>query len=203
MKLNDIDQKYIVKQCNKIISKLAKNTDFKNSSNVGKKRNIEPQTRFFTNKIKRIESPTLSSTESKHIRESLRNSSNETDAATAVVAVTSAVSRSLQWVESFRVAHVVKSLNAVGMALWSGLFHTTRETEDIQNIYMRRVVDGVLAKKNENVLSVRRSTYKRPNCRRPILALSDPLSLPALCLCGAEVELSLSCCSLCWWLTKA
>jgi len=78
MKLNDIDQKYIVKQCNKIISKLAKNTDFKNSSNVGKKRNIEPQTRFFTNKIKRIESPTLSSTESKHIRESLRNSSNET-----------------------------------------------------------------------------------------------------------------------------
>jgi len=65
-KLNDIDQKYIVKQCNQIISKLAKNTDFKNTSNVGKKRNIEPQTRFFTNKRKRIESPTLSSTESKH-----------------------------------------------------------------------------------------------------------------------------------------
>ncbi|KAF0694324.1 SWIM-type domain-containing protein [Aphis craccivora] len=46
-KLNDIDQKYIIKQCDKIISKLAKNTDFKNTSNVGKKRNIEPQARFF------------------------------------------------------------------------------------------------------------------------------------------------------------
>jgi len=77
-KLNDIDQKYIIKQCDKIISKLAKNTDLKNTSNVGRKRNIEPQARFFTTKRKRIEPPTLSSTESKHIRESLRNSFDET-----------------------------------------------------------------------------------------------------------------------------
>jgi len=35
------------------------------------------------------------------------------------------------------------------MALWSGLFHTTREAEDLQNIYIYICVDGVLSKKNE------------------------------------------------------
>lgn len=70
---NEEDQDFIIKQCNKIISTLSRGSRFKKPINETSKRKIEPQTRFWIKQKVQNHQPALSSTEAKHIRQSLKN----------------------------------------------------------------------------------------------------------------------------------
>lgn len=50
--MNEVDQMYIIKQCNNILKTLGKEIDYKKTSNLQltQKRKIEPQARFFSKK---------------------------------------------------------------------------------------------------------------------------------------------------------
>lgn len=74
--MNEVDQMYIIKQCNNILKTLGKEIDYKKTSNLQltQKRKIEPQARFFSKKKVPNLQPTLSSIEGTQIRESLKNS---------------------------------------------------------------------------------------------------------------------------------
>jgi len=78
--MNEVDQMYIIKQCDNILTALGKETDFKKTSNLQltKKRKIEPQARFFAN-----QHPTLPSIEDTQIRGSLKNSTEVLTISTA------------------------------------------------------------------------------------------------------------------------
>jgi hypothetical protein len=77
--LEETDTTYIIKQCDNIISKLTNNISFKEiTTNGSNKRKIELQDRFFTKKKCSSQQHTLSSLESKHIRQSFLNINKET-----------------------------------------------------------------------------------------------------------------------------
>jgi len=76
--LNEDDQDFIIKQCDKIISTLSRGSRFKKPINETSKRKIEPQTRFWAKQKVQNHQPALSSTEAKHIRQSLKNISKYT-----------------------------------------------------------------------------------------------------------------------------
>lgn len=67
------NETHIIKQCDKIISKLTEHKRFKQTTNEGNKRNIELQDRFHSKKKVLSQQHTLSNLEGKHIRESLQN----------------------------------------------------------------------------------------------------------------------------------
>lgn len=71
--LNEEDKDFVIKYCDKIISTLSKGTRFKKPVNETLKRKIEPQARFWTKQKVQNHQPALSSTEAKHIRQSLKN----------------------------------------------------------------------------------------------------------------------------------
>lgn len=71
--LNEDDQNFVIKQCDKIISTLSKGSRFIKSTNETLKRKIKPQTRFWTKQKVQNQQPALSSTDAKHIRQSLKN----------------------------------------------------------------------------------------------------------------------------------
>ncbi|KAE9521292.1 hypothetical protein AGLY_018311 [Aphis glycines] len=76
--LNEEDQDFIIKQCDKIISMLSRGSRFKKPINETSKRKIEPQTRFWAKQKVQNQQPALSFTEAKHIRQSLKNISKYT-----------------------------------------------------------------------------------------------------------------------------
>ncbi|KAL5245867.1 hypothetical protein ACI65C_013275 [Semiaphis heraclei] len=73
--LNEEDQNFVLKQCDKIISTLSRGSRFKKPINeTPKKKKIEPQTRFWAKqKVQNHQPAALSSTEAKLIRQSLKN----------------------------------------------------------------------------------------------------------------------------------